>query len=203
MTVSWTRHRFSGGVLALDVTNTVVHRGDPVRSFDRFEDAAELPRFAAAASGFRAAELSARPLIAPRPSAILPAVLAIRETTDRLFRDAAVQGEVSTGHLPGFLRACADGLAGHDEKIGGQARPFGDAAAPLAFEAALAVSALSLLSNESVRRLRVCPNCNWLFLDRSRNGSRMWCDMAVCGNRQKAKRHYHRRKGGSEEISHV
>jgi len=203
MTVSWTRHRFSGGVLALDATNTVVHRGDPARSFDRFEDAAELPRFAAAASGFRAAELGARPLIVQEPSTILPAVLAMRETTDRLFRDAAAQGVISTGHLPDFLRACADGLAGHEESMGAQNKPLGEAARPLAFEAALAVSALSLLSNESVRRLRICPNCNWLFLDRSRNGSRMWCDMAVCGNRQKAKRHYHRRKNGPEEGSHV
>ena len=38
MTVAWTQHRFSGGVLALDTTNTVVHRCDPSRRFDRFDD---------------------------------------------------------------------------------------------------------------------------------------------------------------------
>lgn len=31
-------------------------------------------------------------------------------------------------------------------------------------------------------------DCDWLFLDQSRNGSRRWCDMTVCGNREKARR---------------
>lgn len=41
-------------------------------------------------------------------------------------------------------------------------------------------------------RLRQCANdkCLWLFLDDSRNTSRRWCDMASCGNRAKARRHY-------------
>lgn len=46
--------------------------------------------------------------------------------------------------------------------------------------------------------LRECAaeDCGWLFLDTSRNHSRRWCDMSACGNRQKAKRHYHRAKQG-------
>ena len=200
MAVAWTRHRFSGGVLALDVANTVVLRGDPERCFDRFAQAAELPRFAAAATGFRAHELGARQLVVSDAEAVLPPVLAIREATDRLFRHAALSGGVQTAHLPEFLRACADGLAGHKEHVGKPEKPFGDPGKPLELEAALAVSALSLLSADNLRRLRICPNCNWLFLDRSRNASRLWCDMAVCGNRQKARRHYRRHK---EEVSHV
>jgi predicted RNA-binding Zn ribbon-like protein len=200
MTVSWTQHRFSGGVLALDAANTVVLRGDPERSFDRFEQAAELPRFAAAATRFRATELGARQLAVSDAETILPAVLAIRETTDRLFRNAVGQGEVATVDVPEFLRACSDGLAGHDEHFGAPEKPFGDPDKPLALEAALAVSALSLMSADNLRRLRICPNCNWLFIDRSRNSSRLWCDMAVCGNRQKAKRHYRRQR---EEVSYV
>jgi hypothetical protein len=40
-------------------------------------------------------------------------------------------------------------------------------------------------------RLRTCGNplCRWLFVDRSRNRSRRWCEMAVCGNRVKVGRH--------------
>ena len=30
--------------------------------------------------------------------------------------------------------------------------------------------------------------CSWLFLDMSKNRSRRWCDMKVCGNRAKARR---------------
>lgn len=199
MSVAWTRHRFSGGALALDTANTVVLRSDAERSFDRFDNPAEIARFAIAATGFRADELRGRALAAPDPQAITARVIAIRETTDRLFRRTVVDGALAAADMPDFLNACADGLAGSLEFLSPDA-PFGVSPEPLAFEAALAVSALSLLSSDTMSRLRICPNCGWLFSDRSRNGSRMWCDMAVCGNRQKARRHYNRRK---EEVANA
>ncbi len=78
MTVAWTQHRFSGGVLALDTTNTVVHRCDPSRRFDRFDDTAEIPRFAAAASMFRKQEIG-RPLAVSDAEAIAETVRELRE----------------------------------------------------------------------------------------------------------------------------
>ncbi|MBN9552142.1 MAG: CGNR zinc finger domain-containing protein [Alphaproteobacteria bacterium] len=198
MAVSWTPHRFTGGLLALDTANTVVLRNDPEKTFDRFDNAVEIARFAEAASGFRAAELGGRRLQAPEPGDIKPAVIAIRETTDRLFRHAVSKGSIATKLLPDFLTACAQGLSDSAAEIGASGQPFGDPATPMAFEAALAVSALSLLRDDTVARLRVCPNCSWLFLDRSRNSSRLWCDMAVCGNRQKANRYYRRRTAARE-----
>jgi predicted RNA-binding Zn ribbon-like protein len=55
-------------------------------------------------------------------------------------------------------------------------------------------SAANLLTSEGRADIRECgaPDCEWLFLDHSRNGSRRWCDMKSCGNRQKARRHYQR-----------
>lgn len=43
-------------------------------------------------------------------------------------------------------------------------------------------------------RIRKCasPTCVLRFYDISRNGTRRWCSMAVCGNRAKASRHYAR-----------
>ncbi len=43
-------------------------------------------------------------------------------------------------------------------------------------------------------RLKVCADheCRWAFYDQSKNRSRSWCNMAVCGNRAKA-REYRRR----------
>lgn len=37
-------------------------------------------------------------------------------------------------------------------------------------------------------RVKACrgPDCAWVFIDRSRNGSRRWCQMSECGNRAKA-----------------
>jgi predicted RNA-binding Zn ribbon-like protein len=45
-------------------------------------------------------------------------------------------------------------------------------------------------------RLRVCANdrCRWAFYDRSRPGSRRWCEMSSCGNRAKAARHRERQR---------
>ena len=62
----------------------------------------------------------------------------------------------------------------------------------------VARAAAVLLTEGPVDRLRQCEatNCGWLFLDMSKNRSRRWCDMAVCGNRAKAARHY--RRGRSE-----
>ncbi|MFI7444024.1 CGNR zinc finger domain-containing protein [Nonomuraea indica] len=47
-------------------------------------------------------------------------------------------------------------------------------------------------------RLKVCAEvtCQWAFLDASRNRSRSWCSMRVCGNRTKT-RAYRARKQGS------
>jgi predicted RNA-binding Zn ribbon-like protein len=198
MTVSWIAHRFVGGVLALDTANTVVLRIDPQKTFDRFEDTAEIGRFAEAASTFRAAELGGRRLDASKPRRIAPVVVAIREATDRLLRNAVREGALGTDDLPPLLESCAEGLAGVHEKIGTVEAPFGDPVRPIAFEAALAVSALSLLRPGTLERLKICPNCGWLFTDKSRNASRLWCDMAVCGNRRKASRHYKRRMAQRE-----
>ena len=40
-------------------------------------------------------------------------------------------------------------------------------------------------------RLRACANrlCGWLFVDRSANGRRRWCDPKACGNRMKVRRY--------------
>lgn len=184
MTVDWTEHRFSGGVLALDVANTVVMRGDP-RGFDRFGNAAEIRRFAAAAGRFRADEVDGRELVwngGPRAYADL---IDLRETSDALFRARAEAGPADHSHLPAFLRACAANL----EWASDDTEPSG-----IALQAAVAHSALSLLDEDRTGRIRICGNCGWLFLDRSRNGSRRWCDMTVCGNRRKARLYYYRHK---------
>ncbi|WP_158886610.1 CGNR zinc finger domain-containing protein [Amycolatopsis anabasis] len=38
-------------------------------------------------------------------------------------------------------------------------------------------------------RIKICPadDCRWAFYDQSRNHSRTWCSMRVCGNREKAR----------------
>jgi predicted RNA-binding Zn ribbon-like protein len=199
MAVAWTAHRFSGGVLALDTTNTVVLRNDRAGFFDRFDDPAEIPRFAAAASVFRRDEIG-RPLSVGNAERVANGVRALRRAADQVFRAPASGEPVQASALAELLRQCAAALDNRDELQPTPEAPFGRSEEPLAFEAALAVSALSLLSGESLKRIKICRNCYWLFLDKSRNSSRLWCDMSVCGNRAKARQHYRRQKMQRENV---
>ncbi len=54
----------------------------------------------------------------------------------------------------------------------------------------IALSATDLLISENTGRVRQCAgkDCEWLFLDTSRNHLRRWCTMDECGNRAKSHR---------------
>ena len=71
-----------------------------------------------------------------------------------------------------------------------------DAPGPLErLRLALATTALDATSLDR-SRVRRCgsPRCVLLYYDTTKNRSRRWCDMAVCGNRAKAHAHYRRAK---------
>ena len=71
-----------------------------------------------------------------------------------------------------------------------------DASGPLErLRLALATTALDATRLER-SRVRRCgsPRCVLLYYDTTKNRSRRWCDMAVCGNRAKASAHYQRAK---------
>jgi predicted RNA-binding Zn ribbon-like protein len=72
-----------------------------------------------------------------------------------------------------------------DETIRWELAPAADLFAPLG---AAAWSAGELLTSPALGRVRACPGtgCGWLFLDPT--GRRRWCVMAICGNREKARR---------------
>ncbi len=63
----------------------------------------------------------------------------------------------------------------------------------------VARSAADLLTEGRLDAVRRCEGrgCGWLFLDTSRNRTRRWCDMKICGNRAKARRHHERSKSGA------
>jgi predicted RNA-binding Zn ribbon-like protein len=51
-------------------------------------------------------------------------------------------------------------------------------------------AAVDLLGELDADRTRVCRgrDCGWLFIDSSKSGRRIWCDMATCGNTAKSQR---------------
>jgi len=63
----------------------------------------------------------------------------------------------------------------------------------------LAAAATAMLEG-TWPRLKACAahSCKWAYVDRSRNQSRHWCAMRVCGNREKV-RAFRARQGRSSE----
>ena len=57
----------------------------------------------------------------------------------------------------------------------------------------IAAAAAELLVSDDLLRVKRCARCPWLFLDRSKNRSRRWCDMNDCGKAQKMERYVARR----------
>jgi predicted RNA-binding Zn ribbon-like protein len=47
-----------------------------------------------------------------------------------------------------------------------------------------------LVLSPRLGRIRACAadDCGWWFVDDTKNHSRRWCDMKICGNREKARR---------------
>jgi predicted RNA-binding Zn ribbon-like protein len=67
----------------------------------------------------------------------------------------------------------------------------------------VARSAADLLISKDHSRVRRCAGegCDWLFVDSSKNRSRRWCMMGVCGSRVKARRYYRRRREKANATS--
>lgn len=119
------------------------------------------------------------------------AVRRFRKMLTRILTDEARGQGVSEADLEGFDRvlsraAQARGLVPTVRGYGwGWRRDPGPVTRTL-FEPAW--SAAQLLASEDRHRLKCCDGCGGLFVDRSRNRSRRWCDMEGCGNRAKVRR---------------
>jgi predicted RNA-binding Zn ribbon-like protein len=172
----WTAHRFSGGALALDLANTVVWKDDAARRTDRLRVPADIEAFAAAAIRY-SSDTTGR-LSAPANQADTLKLVELRLAIDNWLRPKALRMAVRTD-IAQVFRACLHATENTDESH---------------LAHACALSALQFFQPDIQARVKVCPACHWLFLDRSKNQSRRWCDMKVCGNRAKAQQHYESKK---------
>jgi predicted RNA-binding Zn ribbon-like protein len=64
-------------------------------------------------------------------------------------------------------------------------------------------SAAGLLTSDEAARIRQCGgvDCGWFYVDRSRNGLRRWCEMSVCGTREKNRRRARRASNDGTRAS--
>jgi len=81
----------------------------------------------------------------------------------------------------------------------GRARPVPATRGVRAALAELLTTVLIAQSEGTWPRLKACraDRCQWAYYDWSKNRSGKWCDMAVCGNRMKARRHRRRSRSAA------
>lgn len=202
------KFEFIGGQLALDFVNTASGRNrDELK--DRLGNYADLVEWAAAARALPdcvPADLEQAAAQHPGAAArTLEEARALREALYRIFR-AFAAGSGAEKEDMDRLNAVFRRANMHRTLFCGGLNTTGAPTFDWKWDASgaeldrvlwpVALAAADLLTVGDAQRVKECggEHCNWLFLDQSRNRSRRWCTMRDCGNRLKARRHYHRRK---------
>lgn len=194
----------TGGAPCLDLANTVDNRPTEERRemLATYKDLVDWGRQSGTISAGTAAELLKVARLRPQAAeSALRRARAVREAIFDLF-SALVAGRATPPRALRVLNRALERALSHlrlEQQGGELAWSWDMRRAPLDRVLWPAVrSAAELASQEERIRVRECAaaSCSWLFLDRSKNGSRRWCDMTVCGNRAKASRYYARRRLG-------
>lgn len=191
------KFELNGGALCLDFVNTVDDRPMPFPKelLENYEDLLDWSFRSGALP--RRSRSSLEGAARARPSAARKSLDQARHLRERLFAlfagpprsGALITRELQRAYRSPLLRRSRAGFTlefrDDEDALDGMIGP-------------IVRSTAELLASEDLSRVRVCASqtCDWLFLDESRNRSRQWCDMAVCGNRAKAQRYYQRRKDG-------
>ena len=171
-----------------------LHGIDDVIAFARTQAAVPEPLLARHAKAWAADTFRAR--------ADFDRAIALREALNRLFA-ARAQGSQPLGSDLSLLETS---LAAAPRRTRLRPAP-GGVVWEVAGEPELSLllapvlwSAADLLAGPIGAQVRRCANedCLYLFIDTSRAGNRRWCSMSSCGNRAKARRHYHRAKSADQ-----
>jgi predicted RNA-binding Zn ribbon-like protein len=168
-----------------------------LRSFDLLLVWSEHAGLATRARRQRLSRLAARQ---PRAAArALRRALALREAIHAIGAALAHGTPAPTPALAVLNRELAAAMAQARLRTADGGFVWDWAAAPAALEGVLwplARSAADLLVAPLHARIKQCPGhgCGWIFLDMTKNRSRRWCEMEVCGTRNKIRRYRDRRR---------
>ena len=192
-----------GGDLALDFANTSSGRGSsaPQEHLRRPEHVVEWAAHAKIV-GTEDAERLLRVLAADEGLAtrLLDEALALREDIYDLAAALAAGRPAPDACVESLTKAHAGALA--LARLTPLGRNFGwswsaEQSPVAALLGPISLSALTLLQQADLARVKQCQGdkCGWLFFDATKNKSRRWCEMEVCGNRAKQKRFGARARG--------
>jgi len=191
----------SGGRLCLDFANTVSgSRARPTERLHSYDDLISWARQAGTVDEREAQRLAQAARRHPADAArVLADAVHLREALFRIFSAGTEDRLPQPGDVEALNAALPVALAHQRLEVGADGFVWGGAGSVDALERVLwpvVRSAADLLTSPERGRVRRCggANCDWLFMDNSRNHSRRWCDMGSCGNRAKARRYYARHK---------
>ena len=186
---------FVGGHVALDFANTVTARdSSPCDWLDGYSRLLEWSRTGGIIDAARAGKLEATAERTPREAAAsLGRARKLRESLHDVFV-ALLNGDeapaVAVAEIEGaWKRATSRAhLTARNKSL--QLQPDPESSGldlPLDI---VVFAAVDLLGELDIDRTRVCRgnDCGWLFIDSSKGGRRVWCDMATCGNTAKSAR---------------
>jgi predicted RNA-binding Zn ribbon-like protein len=161
----------------------------------------EALRFAEAAGVISGAE--ARRLAALPAGSELRRLRDLRGRFERMLR--AIQGQRSLGAEDLEELATEAGEAARVARLRpekGQLRRVidSDAAGVATVRYRLVEGMVALLTSSRLARVSRCPSCGWFFVDMTKNRSRRWCSMAMCGSAVKARNYYWRTKRRSKRA---
>jgi predicted RNA-binding Zn ribbon-like protein len=189
----------TGGALCLDFTNTRSWRrgSAPIERLTGYDDLVVFARQAKIIDAAQTRALRDAAARQPRRAArVYREALKLRTLIDRIFT-TIVDGRPAAGVDLAALNARFAAVSARmcvvrDRRA--YAWHDGEEGALDQMLAPVVRSAAALLTSAELAKLRRCgaADCGWLFIDLSRNQRRRWCDMRVCGNRAKARRHHHR-----------
>lgn len=192
----------SGGDLSLDFANTVSRRAVQERLTDHLTTYDDLVAFARQSKALSVREAEQQLNYAhqhqQRAKAALREALEFREVLYRAFSALAAGSQAPPSDLREINNRAIQAMT-HRKLVREDGRyrwhwRWNNAQALERLLWPISQSAADLLTSSNPGDVRQCnaADCAWLFLDRSRNRSRRWCDMKTCGNREKARRHYQR-----------
>ncbi len=184
-----------GGDPALDFANTL--DGDPpVECLRGYGDLAAWSVRAGLLSPDEAGRVAGEAKRRPEEAeAVYRDALELREALYGVFRAVAEGGDAPEGGLETLRGYEREALSrGRLAQVGdGFAWEWKDGRDLARMLWPVAHSATNLLTSGDLGRLKLCAGCYWLFLDASRNRSRRWCTMEVCGTDEKMRRYVAKR----------
>lgn len=198
------------GPLCLNFTNTASGRGDASHQdhLQHYNDLLAWSLHAGALPIDEATELARLARRQPEAAAqVLRRAVALRESLHAIGTAIAARTEPPADAVADIDQAMTEATQVGRMRWTGKGFVWELVTRPLRLERPLwpiLRSAGEVLLSAPLERVKTCAglHCGWLFLDETRNGTRRWCEMEVCGSRAKMRRYRKRHASSGPAARH-